>query len=324
MSRGSPVYISELIDQLRREYNQIQSKIDKIGEFKFKVRGWAVTILSGFAIGVFSYEIPWYLVFFVIPILMVFHYLEREQHISQSRLEARISDIEYVIERFSVDKDEPFKKKRILDVKSFERIRYSPRFGSLMGASGRISVWRFLRDVFNVRSKENWLYYFLYVLTALLFLVRSISIEDRNEIEVERQRIEMHFNGNQETAISKSMKQRPKENVEEEMYSLVSQIDFGDITDISLYWNSLANALLKLKIEGWRKPIGNAKVSEILESMKEIVEVEGLIKITRDMEKLSKSGSNPSEENLESLQHLAIDFENKFEKFIKKLPADAK
>ncbi|MGB6942140.1 MAG: hypothetical protein WBE37_07090 [Bryobacteraceae bacterium] len=35
----------DLLDQLSSEYKILQDKIDKIGAFKFTIRGWSVTIV---------------------------------------------------------------------------------------------------------------------------------------------------------------------------------------------------------------------------------------------------------------------------------------
>jgi hypothetical protein len=69
-----------LIDQLTSEYRIIQDKIDKIGSFRFTVRGWSVTLViaSIFATSSSAAVSPWLLLLLII-FVSLFYVLEREQ-----------------------------------------------------------------------------------------------------------------------------------------------------------------------------------------------------------------------------------------------------
>jgi hypothetical protein len=113
-------------------------------------------------------------------------------------------------------------------------------------------------------------------------------------------------------------------DAEDELYSLISQIDYGDVSDIDVYWHGLSSAILKLKIENWKKPKLERnevmKVSSVLEGLP-IQGLSPLVQIAKKMEKLSEGGSNGniSEENLDQLQSLAVDFEELFEELLMKV-----
>lgn len=110
------------------------------------------------------------------------------------------------------------------------------------------------------------------------------------------------------------------DEVEEKMYSLVSQIDYGDISDLDVYWQALAVALLKLEIEEWHKPKTKV-VSEILNSIPTAHISKSFKERTKAMEILSKKGSSGSFDlaDLKSLQVQAVRFEKEFEKLIEML-----
>ena len=40
------------------EYKILQDKIDRIGDFKFKIKGWSATLVFGFSLGAFTKHIP--------------------------------------------------------------------------------------------------------------------------------------------------------------------------------------------------------------------------------------------------------------------------
>lgn len=70
-----------LVEQLTSEYQIIQDKIDKIGSFRFTVRGWSVTLViaSIFATGSSKDVSPWLLLFLPVFILM-FYFMEQKQN----------------------------------------------------------------------------------------------------------------------------------------------------------------------------------------------------------------------------------------------------
>jgi hypothetical protein len=307
-----------LSELLREEYEQIQSKIDKIGEFKFIVKGWALTILSGFGLGVFTYsEIPWYAVLALLPVIGIFHFLEREQDLYQTRLERRISQIEIFLRRSHSPKEENPRKKEILDDKALKDIGYSPRYGSIMGVGGKDRKSFFL----DLTKKENALYCVIYFLTIGLTSLAAL-LPSKNNANEPQSPVEINYHSIEKSLNNEAMKSESKiDNVEEELYSLVSQIEYGDIADIDLYWESLANSLLKLKMVDAKTAKsfgGSPKVSQILNSM-DFRSKKELVSTTMQMEKLSKKASNSSDENTTELQELAVGFEEQFQQLITQL-----
>lgn len=115
------------------------------------------------------------------------------------------------------------------------------------------------------------------------------------------------------------------DEVENELLSLIGEIDYGEIESLDTYWASLANSLLNLEIKGWQKPesFEIPSVSEILTSINLNDVDKDLISICENMESLSEESSKDSvnEENLEELQGCTPDFEQLFEIFLDGLRA---
>jgi hypothetical protein len=86
--------------RLANEYKIVQDKIDKIGAFRFTVRGWTVTLLTGAILGIFSTKLssPYIPLFLLIP-LWVFASIEAKQNRNQQVLEDRAYDIEAELRR---------------------------------------------------------------------------------------------------------------------------------------------------------------------------------------------------------------------------------
>jgi hypothetical protein len=108
-------------------------------------------------------------------------------------------------------------------------------------------------------------------------------------------------------------------DIEEEVLSLVGQIEYGDITDLAIYWKSLRDALIKLNIcEGTLKP---TSVSNVLKSFPSVLKGSSLIALTEELEELTDSSSSDTlpEDELADLKESAKDFEDQFLDFIKRI-----
>jgi hypothetical protein len=71
-------------DQYKRawdEYALLQNKLDRIGDFRFKVRGWTIALVSALflASSVTAAKIAWYSYAFALFVLCMFHLMERLQ-----------------------------------------------------------------------------------------------------------------------------------------------------------------------------------------------------------------------------------------------------
>jgi len=89
-----------LIDQLSSEYKILQDKIDKIGAFRFTIRGWSVTLVvaSIFAVGSSRSVSPLLLLLLLLFVLLFFS-IERKQNKHQTSFENRAFQIEKEIWR---------------------------------------------------------------------------------------------------------------------------------------------------------------------------------------------------------------------------------
>lgn len=81
------------------EYKLIQDKIDKIGDFHFRVRSWAITLTSAIAIGGFAKEVPWYVLFAGPLSIFAFQMIDKAQTHWQKALMQRADQIERQMRR---------------------------------------------------------------------------------------------------------------------------------------------------------------------------------------------------------------------------------
>lgn len=109
------------------------------------------------------------------------------------------------------------------------------------------------------------------------------------------------------------------EDIEEEVLSLVSQIEYGDLSDLETYWLSLQDALLRLPILAGFKHLDS--VNEILSKLPKEFSDPELNSITEKMEDLSAESSSDSveEETLSTLRQLAAQFEKRFLALLERL-----
>jgi hypothetical protein len=89
------------LDLLRDEYKILQDKIDKIGAFRFTIRGWSVTaVIGGFLAGSGSKTLPVPLASISVGVALVFFFLfEKEQVVLSNRFMARTREVEELIKQ---------------------------------------------------------------------------------------------------------------------------------------------------------------------------------------------------------------------------------
>jgi hypothetical protein len=90
------------------EYKILQDKIDKIGGFRFTVKGWSVTLTTAALATAGAARIPYYLLPALILFVVVFFLLEHEQWELSRRFGRRASEIEEALRRFRSDPDFDF------------------------------------------------------------------------------------------------------------------------------------------------------------------------------------------------------------------------
>jgi hypothetical protein len=90
----------DLLDQLSSEYKILQDKIDKIGAFKFTIRGWSITIVVASCIGATTARLPSpTLLLGLIVFVIVFWAMEHSQTSYQDTFGRRCAEIERFIWR---------------------------------------------------------------------------------------------------------------------------------------------------------------------------------------------------------------------------------
>jgi hypothetical protein len=89
-----------LLDQLSQEYRILQDKIDKIGAFKFTIRGWSVTIVVASSIGAATTTLPSPLLLLgLIVFVLLFFHMEWIQTQHRDIFGRRCAEIERLIWR---------------------------------------------------------------------------------------------------------------------------------------------------------------------------------------------------------------------------------
>jgi hypothetical protein len=104
--------------RLMDEYKILQDKIDKIGGFRFTVKGWSVTLTTAALAAAGAAKIPYYLPPGLVLLVVVFFLLEHEQWERSLRFGRRASEIEDALHRIRTDPSFDFA--RSLDPKKYE------------------------------------------------------------------------------------------------------------------------------------------------------------------------------------------------------------
>ena len=76
------------------EYKILQDKIDSIGDFRFRVKGWTVTLIVGFILGGFATSLPSFAFLLGLLIVFGFHFLELHYLNLQKLYVFRIAQLE--------------------------------------------------------------------------------------------------------------------------------------------------------------------------------------------------------------------------------------
>jgi hypothetical protein len=111
------------------------------------------------------------------------------------------------------------------------------------------------------------------------------------------------------------------EEIESNLFQLVGQIDYGEITNIETYWASLTESLEKLSEFGYTFESPASSLSEALAQFKRVIG-DYLPNLADQMEFFCEGGGSTDsvdEEEIEKLQENAIEFEEEFLKFTQKL-----
>jgi hypothetical protein len=91
----------DLDGRLMDEYKILQDKIDKIGAFRFTIKGWSVTvIIASIVAGSTTKAVPrWLWALSLVGFLVVFFFTEKQQTDLRHRFGQRVLAIELVLSR---------------------------------------------------------------------------------------------------------------------------------------------------------------------------------------------------------------------------------
>jgi hypothetical protein len=154
-----------LIEQLSSEYKILQDKIDKIGGFKFTIRGWSLTlaIASTITIGSSQTLSPWLLLWLIVFVI-VFYMLEHQQDDFQFLFGRRVQGIEKEIRRIVRSYPGPHGSRTDIGL--------TPRIAHLLSedARRRQPRGRFAKQQKWIRRPERW-FYIVQIIAILLAIV---------------------------------------------------------------------------------------------------------------------------------------------------------
>lgn len=113
------------MDRLLQEYWNLQEKVDAIGDFRFRVKGWVVALSGGLVVAMSQMEDLYYVsVLVALPLVWTFWFLEHYYSTLQKVFTTRISEIEEQINSlFPFTK--PGSKKRLRSPNLAKTIRSS-------------------------------------------------------------------------------------------------------------------------------------------------------------------------------------------------------
>jgi len=111
------------------------------------------------------------------------------------------------------------------------------------------------------------------------------------------------------------------EEIETNLFQLVGQIDYGEISNIETYWAALTESLEKLSEFGYNIESSPASLSEALAPFAGVID-DDLRDFADKMEFFCEGGGSTDsvdEDEIGELQENAIEFEKKFLKFTQKV-----
>jgi hypothetical protein len=128
---------SDLVARLVDEYKILQDKIDKIGAFRFTIKGWSITvIIASIFAGSTTKEVPrWFWAISLIVFLIVFFLYERQQTNLSYRFGRRVLAIEDVLSRLL--RNRAHASQNTFVASSFLSLHFVPGIGHLGGRTGK-------------------------------------------------------------------------------------------------------------------------------------------------------------------------------------------
>lgn len=152
---------SEPVDNAWNEYSLLQDKIDKIGEFRFKVQGWAVTLVVALLVSGLASGLPGPCILVGMPLIFAFQILEGRQAMLGRIFAARIMEIELNMRHQQEGFITPAVATRLASEINY--LRRGPLLNKL-----KLHSTRFL-------------YYTMYVLVVMAFIWKTLLAHDVSE-----------------------------------------------------------------------------------------------------------------------------------------------
>jgi hypothetical protein len=160
-----------LEEVLKSEFDLIQTKLDNIGEFKFRVKGWSVTLLTGIIVALFSGKVTdavsGYQVLVlgapILSIIFLFQWLEQQQDKVASGLAKRAVVVERALEVLTIPRADDDRKRQAISRGVFKRLALVPRVAITMRLAAQGSQFK---GMFHWRT--NLFYHIQYFLAISL------------------------------------------------------------------------------------------------------------------------------------------------------------
>ena len=180
-----PDQTTELARLLIEEYRLVQTKIDNIGGFKFRVRGWSITAASGLLIASSSDPLPNAACLLAPLVIIAFAYLEQEQDELALALGNRARLIENVLDRLTVERDEPERLKEAYKRTIPNHIGQLPSIALIMRRAARIKWTSLLTRGIEFRKANAFVWFQLSV--SLLVCALLLGQEPWRRLQMEAQ-----------------------------------------------------------------------------------------------------------------------------------------
>jgi hypothetical protein len=112
------------------------------------------------------------------------------------------------------------------------------------------------------------------------------------------------------------------EEIEGNLYQLIGQIDYGEISNIDTYFASLTESIQELSEFGYVFSIPPESLSEALKAFANIINIDDLIKLSDRMESFFEGAGSTDDiddDEIEKWQNRTIELEEEFLKFTRDL-----
>jgi hypothetical protein len=86
-----------MTDLYWEEYKLLQDKVDKLGSFRFQVKGWLITLVTGFLLTGIVTGIPWWAYIPAMLLIFSFSLLERRQREWELAFLSRLDELEMLL-----------------------------------------------------------------------------------------------------------------------------------------------------------------------------------------------------------------------------------